>query len=304
MRADTNIKKARLKSHMTQEQVAEELNVSRQTVSNWENGKTFPDTANIIRLSEMYHVSTDFLLRGVEDESVPDAVRPESEENPTVKIPETTMGKGKSKEKSWSMAHRTVAILMVFFALILIYVLVPHLTNNRSENEDTTEQASADYVSISNSAWGDIILETSDDLRERYKYVEMSESILKTLSTEDLLRLAVVNPSTEGSLSISSDITSSDAVARLVSRSSVYEILMNRDDVIETIYSVHDTLYEDVKDYLYDARCEETGMDVDMSIIEESYNQTLAAYISYIEQNKTLTDEQEDMIQELSVMLV
>ena len=45
-------------------------------------------------------------------------------------------------------------------------------------------------------------------------------------------------------------------------------------------------------------------MDVDMSTIDGSYNQTLAACISYIEQNKTLTEEQEDMIQELCVMVV
>ena len=36
------IKDARLASNLTQEQVAEALGISRQTVSNWENGKTYP----------------------------------------------------------------------------------------------------------------------------------------------------------------------------------------------------------------------------------------------------------------------
>ncbi len=81
-------------------------------------------------------------------------------------------------------------------------------------------------------------------------------------------------------------------------------LLMDIRDVIETIYSIHDTLCEDVRDYLYNASCEQAGMDVEMGIIEQSYNQALTAYISYIEQNKTLTEEQEDMIQEMRVMLI
>ena len=48
------IKNARTIKKLTQEQVAEDLNVSRQTISNWENGKSLPDIVSIIRMSELY----------------------------------------------------------------------------------------------------------------------------------------------------------------------------------------------------------------------------------------------------------
>ena len=48
------IKNDRTIKKLTQEQVAEDLNVSRQTISNWENGKSLPDIVSIIRMSELY----------------------------------------------------------------------------------------------------------------------------------------------------------------------------------------------------------------------------------------------------------
>ena len=48
------IKNARTIKKLTQEQVAEDLNVSRQTISNWENGKSLPNIVSIIRMSELY----------------------------------------------------------------------------------------------------------------------------------------------------------------------------------------------------------------------------------------------------------
>lgn len=58
------IKNARLQSNYTQEQTAEKLMVSRQTISNWENGKSLPDILSLIRMSELYHLSLDDLLKG------------------------------------------------------------------------------------------------------------------------------------------------------------------------------------------------------------------------------------------------
>ena len=58
------IKNARTIKKLTQEQVAEDLNVSRQTISNWENGKSLPDIVSIIRMNELYDLSLDELLKG------------------------------------------------------------------------------------------------------------------------------------------------------------------------------------------------------------------------------------------------
>ena len=58
------IRNARKEKEYTQEQVAENLRVSRQTISNWENGKSLPDIISVIRMSELYDVSLDEMLKG------------------------------------------------------------------------------------------------------------------------------------------------------------------------------------------------------------------------------------------------
>ena len=49
-------------SGMTQEQLAEKLNVTRQTLSKWENGTSMPDVESVVRLSFLFHTSLDELL--------------------------------------------------------------------------------------------------------------------------------------------------------------------------------------------------------------------------------------------------
>ena len=57
------IKNARVKANLTQEQAAEELGVSRQTMSNWENEKTYPDIVSVVKMSDLYGISLDHLLK-------------------------------------------------------------------------------------------------------------------------------------------------------------------------------------------------------------------------------------------------
>ena len=46
------------------------LGLSRQAISKWESGQGKPDIENIIKLTEIYHVSADYLLLGVEQNNV------------------------------------------------------------------------------------------------------------------------------------------------------------------------------------------------------------------------------------------
>lgn len=58
------LKSARQNVNLTQEEVADRIFVSRQTISNWENGKTLPDIVSVIKLSDLYGISLDELLKG------------------------------------------------------------------------------------------------------------------------------------------------------------------------------------------------------------------------------------------------
>lgn len=57
------LRDARNAAGLTQESAAESLGVSRQSVSNWETGKTYPDIVSVIRMSGLYSVSLDCLLK-------------------------------------------------------------------------------------------------------------------------------------------------------------------------------------------------------------------------------------------------
>lgn len=64
MEIGRKLKEARIQCALTQEKVAEELQVNRQTISNWENEKSYPDILSVIKLSDLYKISLDELLKG------------------------------------------------------------------------------------------------------------------------------------------------------------------------------------------------------------------------------------------------
>src|SRR5699024_4466541 len=74
-----HLKELREAKKLSQDQVAKELNVSRQAISKWENDKTFPDIDNLIRLSRLYGVTLDKLV-GVEREKEETAEKKTEEE--------------------------------------------------------------------------------------------------------------------------------------------------------------------------------------------------------------------------------
>ncbi|MDQ0151280.1 helix-turn-helix domain-containing protein [Eubacterium multiforme] len=58
------IKKYRLDLKLSQEDLAEKVFVTRQTISNWENGKNYPDINSLVLLSTLFGVSLDILVKG------------------------------------------------------------------------------------------------------------------------------------------------------------------------------------------------------------------------------------------------
>ena len=64
MELEKQLKKYRAELKLTQEELAEKAYVSRQTVSNWETGKSYPDIHSLLLLSDLFHVSLDELVKG------------------------------------------------------------------------------------------------------------------------------------------------------------------------------------------------------------------------------------------------
>ena len=58
----SKIKKSRIDAKLTQEQAAEALGISRQTISNWENEKSYPDIVSVLKMSDLYGVKLSKLI--------------------------------------------------------------------------------------------------------------------------------------------------------------------------------------------------------------------------------------------------
>ncbi len=66
MSTGTRIAQARKKQNLTQEQLAELLDVTRQSVSRWESDSAYPETEKLVRMAKLLGVSCDHLLQGGE----------------------------------------------------------------------------------------------------------------------------------------------------------------------------------------------------------------------------------------------
>lgn len=77
------IAQLRRKNGWSQEELADKMEVSRQAVSKWESGQTMPDLERILRLSSLFGVTIDYLLK---DGTEPETLRPETEEDPHIRL--------------------------------------------------------------------------------------------------------------------------------------------------------------------------------------------------------------------------
>jgi len=64
MEIGKQIKKYRTEAGITQDELAEKIFVTRQTISNWENDKNYPDIKSLLLLSSLFDVSLDKLVKG------------------------------------------------------------------------------------------------------------------------------------------------------------------------------------------------------------------------------------------------
>ena len=64
MELGKQIKKYRQEAQLSQEELADRVYVSRQTISNWENDKSYPDVNSLVLLSEIFQISLDILIKG------------------------------------------------------------------------------------------------------------------------------------------------------------------------------------------------------------------------------------------------
>lgn len=118
-----NIRRLRKLNNMSQDELAEKLNVTRQSISLWENGQTQPSLENIVALAKLFKVSTDELLGSDKTES------PASN---TVPAAEQERPKKNTKIFFLILGAAIVVVLLAVLALVLLG------GDNDSENDPGT----------------------------------------------------------------------------------------------------------------------------------------------------------------------
>ncbi len=111
----------RKKNGWSQEELAEQLGVSRQSVSKWESAQSVPDMARIVQLSELFGVSTDYLLKDALEQPEPaaDGVQSETSER-TVGMEEANAFLRVKEKNAGRTALGVLLCILSPVALILI----------------------------------------------------------------------------------------------------------------------------------------------------------------------------------------
>ena len=112
MKLSDKIIKYRKSNGWSQEEFAEKLNVSRQTISRWENGTALPDAQNILHISKLFNITTDYLLNDDYDSD---------RDIPVVKTVTKETENLISKEEQ---THLIVAICFIVAAICLVIGIV------------------------------------------------------------------------------------------------------------------------------------------------------------------------------------
>lgn len=103
----------RKSKQLSQEEVANKLNVTRQTISKWETDQSMPDFDKIIPICELYGISADELLSGTKNEKAENEVQ-EQEENKTNELKKEKRAKGIG-----------ISVLIYFVAVAWIMTSIP-----------------------------------------------------------------------------------------------------------------------------------------------------------------------------------
>ncbi|OON99227.1 MAG: transcriptional regulator [Epulopiscium sp. Nele67-Bin004] len=139
------IKSLRKQRGFTQEELAIRLNVVRQTISKWEKGLSVPDADMLVKIADIFEVTTSELLGANFQTSVK-----EKEQNEIVqqlaRINEQLAIKNKRTKTIWKIFWGIIIAVVVVHILILSFVLIPF--NNLKDESISSHYYNEEYIPI------------------------------------------------------------------------------------------------------------------------------------------------------------
>ena len=126
----------RKEKHLTQADVAAELNISRQAISRWESGLALPSTENLKYLGKLYGVSVDYLLDGQNLNPCEENLDRTSEVEKTRRHPRI---------------NRTLVLCVLIAAAVVCSILLHHVTMGRADSSTPISSMEQDNWSNTSS---------------------------------------------------------------------------------------------------------------------------------------------------------
>ncbi len=139
-----NIRYFRKKNNLSQEELAEKIGVSRQSVSFWETGQTQPTIDNIIALSKIFNITSDMLLGNTDGSNTTQPVVNEGHQE---------------KKKGKAGVIIAVAAICVAIAVAVIFTV---FSMSNSTDDDALKASGSDSVAVSNTASDSSAAETDE----------------------------------------------------------------------------------------------------------------------------------------------
>lgn len=150
MKTEEKLHTLRKQKGITQAELAEIMDVSRQAVSRWESGVVIPSIENLKRLSSLYGVPLDYLLKEEEDNSgqsqnegasnLDEILSSHSQEN-------TAFETGNRKNRKFLV----IGLLLGLAAMLVILAMVASVINDQNEGMEYNEMKSDSFWSNSNT---------------------------------------------------------------------------------------------------------------------------------------------------------
>ncbi|MDD4850886.1 MAG: helix-turn-helix transcriptional regulator [Gemmiger sp.] len=109
---------------ISQEELASLMNVTRQAVSKWETDQTLPDSEKIVRLSEIFGVTTDYLLQGKETDPMDIYSQHQSKAGADMSAEVSEILGNVHRMSTAKRCFVGIALLLVALAVILAFVFL------------------------------------------------------------------------------------------------------------------------------------------------------------------------------------
>lgn len=137
------LQRLRNQNSLTQEELAERLDVSRQSVSKWELNKTLPDVDKLIQLSEIYQVSIDYLIKGEEVKEDEETDKRKEDNETDKREEEDRMREEKRMSKETKIILGSMIILIIIL-IALVGILLPIKGDKKQGESGNSEPIAMD----------------------------------------------------------------------------------------------------------------------------------------------------------------